>query len=157
MKKHLIALLVFLSTASIVFAEDNLMAFPQAEEGMARFVLDLPKQTDESDLKVELIVGRTVEIDPRNNYFFSGEIETETVAGWGFTSYKVRKIGPMAGTLMAVDSNEAKAARFITLGIDPYLIRYNSRVPIVMYVPEDAEVRYRIWSADSEMKKIDKG
>ena len=53
----------------------------------------------------------------------------------------------MAGTLVAVDPNAPKVARFITIGGDPYIIRYNSRLPIVVYVPEGVEVRYRIWTA----------
>jgi len=63
----------------------------------------------------------------------------------------------MAGTLIAVDPNVPKVERFITLGGDPYLIRYNSRLPIVVYVPEDAEVRYRIWKAAAEKKTMEKG
>lgn len=157
MGKIFTALLLFLSTTSIVFAEDSLKPFPQAETGMVRLVLQLEKQVDESLFKVELIVGKTVKADPRNNYFFSGNIESETIAGWGFTSYMVNKIGPMAGTLMAVDPNEAKVSSFISLGIDPYLIRYNSRVPIVLYVPEGVEARYRIWSAETAVKDLNEG
>jgi len=63
----------------------------------------------------------------------------------------------MAGTLMAIDPNAPKVARFITLGGDPYIIRYNSRLPIVVYVPERVEVRYRIWTAGAEEKAIEKG
>jgi ecotin len=48
-------------------------------------------------------------------------------------------------------------ARFITLGGDPYLIRYNSRLPIVVYVPEGVEVHYRIWTAGAKVKAIKKG
>jgi len=33
----------------------------------------------------------------------------------------------MAGTQMAIDPNAPKLNRFITLGGEPYLIRYNSR------------------------------
>ena len=29
----------------------------------------------------------------------------------------------------------------------PLLIRYNSRLPIVVYAPEDYEIKYRIWTA----------
>jgi len=47
--------------------------------------------------------------------------------------------------------------RFITIGGDPYIIRYNSRLPIVVYVPEGVEVRYRIWTAGPEVKAIEKG
>ena len=117
----------------------------------------MPKQDDESALKVELIVGKTVQADAHNRYFFGGRIETETIKGWGFPRYIVRKLGPMAGTLMAVDPNAPKVSRFVTLGGDPYLIRYNSRLPIVVYAPEGVEVRYRIWAAGAETRTLEKG
>lgn len=63
----------------------------------------------------------------------------------------------MAGTLIAADPNEPKLDRFITLGGDPYLVRYNSKLPIVVYVPEGVEVRYRIWTAGEEATTIEKG
>jgi ecotin len=63
----------------------------------------------------------------------------------------------MGGTLMAVDPNAPKVDRFVTLGGKPYLIRYNSRLPVVVYVPEGAEVRYRIWSAGDEIKTMEQG
>jgi ecotin len=135
---------------------DNLKAFPPAEEGMVRYVLQLPRQADESAFKVELIVGKTVQVDEQNRYFFGGKIEEETVKGWGFTRYKVSKLGPMAGTLMAVDPNAPKVAWFITIGGDPDIIRYNSRLPIVVYVPEGVEVRYRIWTSGTDVKAIEK-
>jgi ecotin len=138
-------------------AADNMKAFPTAEEGMVRYVLQLPRQADESAFKVELIVGKTVEVDEQNRYFFGGKIDAETIKGWGFTRYKVRKLGPMAGTRMAVDPNAPKVARFITLGGDPYIIRYNSRLPIVVYVPEGVEVRYRIWTAGAKVRALEKG
>jgi serine protease inhibitor ecotin len=86
-----------------------------------------------------------------------GTIKEETIKGWGFPRYIVSKLGPMAGTLMAIDPRAPKVARFIKLGGDPYLIRYNSRLPIVVYVPEGVEVRYRIWTAGEEAKAIEKG
>ena len=104
---------------------------------------------------MELIVGKTVRVD-KNRYFFGGQIKRETIKGWGFTRYTVSKLGPMAGTLMATDPNTPKTDRFITLGGEPYLIRYNSRLPVVIYVPEDVEVRYRIWSA-GDAQTIKKG
>jgi len=138
-------------------AADDMKAFPSAEEGMVRYVLQLPKHDDEPALKVELIVGKTVRTDERNRYFFGGKIEQETIKGWGYTRYKVGKLGPMAGTLMAVDPNAPKVDRFITLGGGPYLVRYNSRLLIVVYVPEGVEVRYRIWAAEPETKAMEKG
>ena len=122
-------------------ATDELKAFPLAEPGSVRYVLSLPKQPQEDNLKVELIVGQNALVDT-------------TIQGWGYTRYVVKQMGPMAGTLMAVDPNTPKQNRFVTLGGDPYLIRYNSRLPVVVYVPDGAEVRYRIWHADKTMQPM---
>jgi ecotin len=143
--------------SSIGHAADNMQAFPAAEAGMVRHVLHLPAQDDESGFKVELIVGKTVELDEHNRYFFGGSIEPENIPGWGFTRYIVRELGPMAGTLMAVDPDAPKVARFVALGGEPYLIRYNSRLPVVIYVPEGVEVRYRVWTAGPEALPVEQG
>ncbi len=148
---------LLLSSTVSAQAADNMKAFPPADQGMVRFVLQLPPQDDESTFKVELMVGKTVQVDEMNKYFFGGTIDEETIKGWGFPRYVVSKLGPMAGTLMAIDPNAPKVARFITLGGDPHLIRYNSRLPIVVYVPEGVEVRYRIWTARGEPKAMEKG
>lgn len=157
MKAWITTVLMILATVSAARAADNMAAFPPAEEGMIRYVLQLPELKDESVFMVELIVGKTVKVDAQNRYFFGGDIEAETIAGWGFTRYLVRQLGPMGGTLMAVDPDAPKVARFITLGGKPYLISYNSRLPVVVYVPEGVEVRYRIWSAGAEVKPLGKG
>ena len=138
-------------------AADTMKAFPPAEEGMVRYVLQVPKQGDESLFKVELMVGKTVAVDAVNTYFFAGQIEKETIKGWGYPRYTIKKLGPMGGTLKAVDPTTPKVDRFITLSGEPYLIRYNSRLPIVVYVPEGVEVRYRIWKAEAEVKLMEKG
>jgi ecotin len=158
MKKicSLTALLLFIAMLS-AFAADNMKAFPPASDGMVRHILQLPEQDDESAYKVELVVGKMVQVDDGNRYFFTGKIEEETIKGWGFPRYNVSTLGQMAGTLMAIDPNAPKVNRFITLGGEAYLIRYNSRLPIVVYVPEGVEVRYRLWRAEPESKVIEDG
>lgn len=152
-----IAALSLLTATSSVEAADNMKAFSPAEAGMVRYVLELPKQTNEASFKVELLAGKTVQVDAGNRYFFSGKIEAENIQGWGFTRYVVSELGPMAGTLTAVDPNAPKVNRFIAMGGDPYLIRYNSKLPVVVYAPEGVEVRYRIWRASPEAKALNKG
>ena len=156
-KRCVAAIILTFVTAVLAQAADNMQAFPTAEEGMVRYVLQLPEQADESAFRVELIGGNTVRIDKENRYFLGGKIEAQTIAGWGYTRYMVSSLGPMAGTLMAIDPNLPQVDRFVSLGGEPYLIRYNSRLPVVVYVPEGAEVRYRIWSAESEIKPVDEG
>jgi len=63
----------------------------------------------------------------------------------------------MAGTRNSVDPDAPKVTRFITLGGESYITRYNSRLPIVVYVPESVEVRYRIWTTGAELKSMEKG
>ena len=58
---------------------------------------------------------------------------------------------------MATDPNAPKVHRFIKLSDAPYLIHYNSRLPIVIYVPKGVEVRYRIWSTSENEKIIKEG
>lgn len=31
-------------------------------------------------------------------------------------------------------------------------IRYNSKLPIVVYAPKDVDVKYRVWSTSDEVK-----
>jgi ecotin len=157
MKTYALTGLAFLFSLLSVHGADNMKAFPPADAGMVRHVLQLPKQADESAFKVELIVGKNVLVDGANRYFFGGKIEEETIQGWGFTRYLVGKLGPMAGTQMGVDPKAPKVNRFVALGGEPHLIRYNSQLPVVVYAPEGVEVRYRIWSAGPKAKVIEKG
>jgi ecotin len=137
--------------------DDTLKAFPQADPGIRRHVLHLPPAADESALRVELIVGKTELLDPVNRYKLGGQITEETIPGWGYPCYVVKQVGPLAGTLIGVDPDTPRAERFIRLGGEPYLIRYNSKLPVVIYTPSEAEVRYRLWRADPEEHSIDEG
>ncbi|MCG6891031.1 MAG: hypothetical protein LJE92_15715 [Gammaproteobacteria bacterium] len=136
--------------ASFAAAPDNLQAFPAAEAGMVRHVIELPQQPDESLFRVELMIGKMVKTDSVNRYFFAGTLETETIPGWGFERYILRELGPMAGTLMAVGPDAPQVERFITLGGEARLLRYNSRLPLVVYLPADIELRHRLWRADPQ-------
>lgn len=154
----LIAAGLMMFVAQGATAEDrNMKAFPPAEEGMKRFVLKLSEQADEADFRVELLVGQTHKLDQQNRYFLGGRIEEENIEGWGFPKYVVRQVGPLAGTLIGVDPDAPKVERFVTLGGDPFLIRYNSKLPVVVYVPQGTEVRYRVWRADAETRPVDEG
>jgi ecotin len=125
-----------------------MQAFPPAQPGQERFVISMPPVQDPDQLKVEVIVGKTVETDGINRSFFGGRLEEENIQGWGFTRYVLKELGPMAQTLMAVDPNAPKIRQFVTIQ-GGELLRYNPRLPIVVYVPTGVEVKYRFWKADA--------
>jgi ecotin len=148
--KALTAIALFLLLiAALARAGEDMKAFPAAEQGMTRHVIHLPKQDDETAYQVEVRVGKTVRADANNSYFFGGTLETERIDGWGFDRYILRTLGPMAGTLMAVDPNAPQVERFVSLRGETRLLRYNSRLPLVVYVPAGVEVRHRIWRAEA--------
>lgn len=157
MNRAFLIVLAWVAMLTLTFAADNMKAFPAAAKGMVRYVLALPKEDNEANLKVELVIGKTVQLDANNNYFFGGKLETRIAQGWGFTYYVLAKLGPIAGTRMAVDPNAPKVDRFITIGGETLLLRYNSKLPVVVYVPDGVEVRYRLWRATAIATKVSPG
>lgn len=124
---------------------DLLKPFPEAAADETRYVIELPALPHENQVKVQLIAGKTIEVDC-NNHRFGGSISEENLEGWGYNFYKVSELtGPMS-TLMGCPDSDKKAA-FVSMQDSP-LIRYNSNLPIVIYAPKDVDVRYRIWQAD---------
>lgn len=124
---------------------DDLRAFPAPQRGQMRHVIRLPQVRDSANLKVELIVGKTMQIDC-NNHRFGSQIEERTAQGWGYTYYVLDTLGPAASTLMGCPAG-SKRMSFVR-GAQELLVNYNSRLPLVIYAPSDVEVRYRIWRAD---------
>lgn len=128
----------------------ELKAFPPAGEGMARFVIVLPEKGEAEirDYRVELIAGRTMETDGVNTYRLTSRIEERDLEGWGYTYYEVTGPGHAASTMMAVPEGAEPVERFVSG--PPLLVRYNSRLPLVVYAPPGYELRYRIWEAGEE-------
>jgi ecotin len=159
MIKSLITLSIILlgSFAMAQQPQENMKAYPPAAEGMKRLVVYLETKEEEDDYRVELMVGKTVEVDAANRFFFSGTLEEETIEGWGFPKYVVKQIGPMAGTRIGVDPDAPKVKRFVKLGGEPKLLRYNSKLPLVVYVPKDAEVKLKVWVASPQPLTLNEG
>ena len=138
-------------------AHPELKPYAEAEAGMVRYVIELPKLEDESLKQVELIVGKTVLTDGVNRHFFGGQVTREVVQGWGYSYYELKQIGPMAGTMMAGPPDAPKVKTFVPVRHDLGLLRYNSKLPLVVYVPEGVEVSYRLWATEPEPVAADEG
>ena len=135
----------------------ELKAFPAAEEGMERYVIVLPQKErgEENAFKVELIPGKTMLTDGVNLMRLGTTIEARALKGWGYTYYAVIGKDVAMSTLMAPPEGARKVEKFVAG--KSLLIRYNSRLPIVVYAPKGQELRYRIWSVPEKTKTAEKG
>lgn len=153
--KFAIALIAAACVSTSTFANDAQKAqplekvapYPQAEKGMKRQVIQLPVQQDEANYKVELLIGKTLEVDC-NQHRLGGQLESKTLEGWGYDYYVFDKVTSPVSTMMACPDGK-KEKKFVTAYLgDNSLLRYNSKLPIVVYTPENVEVKYRVWKAE---------
>jgi ecotin len=79
-------------------------------------------------------------------------IEARPLKGWGYTFYEVTGQDTTMSTMMAAPEGSEKVEQFVSGA--PLLIRYNSRLPIVIYAPEGYEIKYRVWTAGDAVKAV---
>jgi len=133
-------------------AKEKYSMFPEAEEGYVRYIVDLPRTENDSDYKVELLIGKSMMVDC-NYHSFSGRMEKFPLKGWGYHYYKVSDIKSGPTTMMACREPKKEAFVSLYLPVKMQYLRYNSRLGSVIYVPEGFEVRYRIWHAEKPVLK----
>ena len=144
--------LVALGLAGVAHAAklEDTAPYPKAESGFTRQVIHLAPQTRENDFQVEILAGKTMTVDC-NNPRLGGILEEKNLEGWGYPFYRLEKvIGPMS-TMMACPPGSQKKRAFVPVVGDGFMLRYNSKLPVVVYAPSDVEVRYRIWSASDKV------
>lgn len=134
---------------SPVTQAEDLKPFPEADSGYVRHVIRLPVLANEEDHKLQLIIGKIVEVDC-NKHFFGGKWSHETVPGWGYSYYLLTELAGPGSTMMACPEDEPRREEFVSVRIEDDIIRYNSKLPVVVYTPEGVIVRYRVWSAGEE-------
>ena len=151
---RLFVLLIALAAASpAVFSGqdvNDLKPYPAPDDDAVRMVFRLPALENEADRKVEIVIGKTVEVDC-NRSWFSGALEKRIAEGWGYPYWVLEKIVGPASTMMACPPGEAGSEAFVQVRGEGFLQRYNSKLPVVTYVPQGFSVRYRIWAASEAM------
>lgn len=150
MKRIAAALLSLVaSTDAAADALHDMRPYPAPAAGMQRLVFRVPALDDEADRQVEILVGRTMEVDC-NRSRFMGNLERRVAAGWGYPYYVLPGAAGPATTLMACPDDQPKREAFVTVGGEGFFVGYNSRLPVVVYVPAGYQVRYRIWAPQGE-------
>ena len=79
------------------------------------------------------------------------DVQKITLEGWGYDYYKVDKI--MSGPSTMMMCTEPKTTQFVMLG-ESIKVKYDSRLPQIYYLPENTELRYRVWRAESPFNFI---
>jgi len=127
-----------------------LAPFPPAAPGQIRWVIPLPAQAHENQIKVELLPSIRMHTDC-NHHMAAAEVKTHTVSGWGYAYQVMGDIGPMVSTMMGCPASEAQA-RDVPIRTRQTLQRYNSRAPLVFYTPAQVTLRYRLWRGDDAIQ-----
>jgi ecotin len=99
-----------------------------------------------ADLRVELIIGRTLMVDC-NRHLLQGSLVEDSVPGWGYPLFRVTGGRQQVSTRMACPGQPPRRD-FVMLGGTPTLVPVNPRLPIVVVAPKELEVRWRLWRPD---------
>lgn len=124
----------------------DLRPYPPAAPGERRWLISVPAAPAAADQRVELMVGRTVMVDC-NKHLLQGSLEEDSVPGWGYPIYRVKGGKVMVSTRMACPG-QAPRREFVGLSGPAPLVPVNPLLPIVVYAPQDMEVRWRLWRAE---------
>lgn len=121
--------------------QHDISMFPNAQEGFERVFIQLEKLANEADFQIEIYAGKTIEVDC-NKHTLIGELVEQNLLGWGYTYYNFDTNGEFRTTLMACPDNKRKL-EFVKSSSK--MIRYNSNLPIVVFVPKNYQIKYKIW------------
>ena len=106
-----------------------------------RYEIILDKKVNETRLNVKIMPGKTILVDC-NGYYCKGEfLEKIDEHGYPYYVFKDPSIG---GTRKGCPPGYVNKMQFV---FDSKIIQYDSRIPIVIFVPKSFEVKYCIIQA----------
>ena len=138
----------------------DLSGYPAPAPGLQRWVIQpsglLPKSSDPlisanpHDWRVQLLVGKEVDLDCNNSWLSGPSLRMQRLPeASGKALFVVN--GPLVvmKTRKACPPDQPRQRSFLSLGKQPYLVPYNPSWPIVVDLPKGAELRWRVWKAET--------
>lgn len=147
MTKKIVTFIALVFLNNFVFANNEIKEapYPAPLSEQKRYVIYLPNETEEENLKVELQAIKDIMKDCNKQRAFS-KLNKKTLEGWGYDYYVIEDV-IVAGTRMMCRDKPTLQPINISLG-DGAFLKYNSKLPIVVYTPKDVKLNYVIWGAD---------
>ncbi len=139
----------------VTFAQKNSKTdysmYPKAKDGYEQKIITLQTLPNEDNYMVEIFGGKKTMVDSCNNFFLNGNFEQKTVDGWGYDYLNFESNGNVGGTLMGCLNNKSVEK---IVHAPSTQVRYNSKLPIVVYIPKGYTLEYRIWKADEKLNLV---
>lgn len=127
-------------TQSTMKNNHDLSMYPEAKPDYVRKVIVLDKQKNEDNYMINFQVGKVVEVDC-NTHWMSGEFIQNDVKGWAYPYIEFNAGGIASTKKGCLDATTTK--EFVYASSPNY--RYNSKLPVVVYIPKDYQLKYSIW------------
>lgn len=146
---------VMANNDSITKKLKDIASYPSAEKNQNRNVIWLPKKSNESQYRVEILASKKgiVDCNTRN---YGAEFDDKILEGWGYHYYVIKNITEPGHTLMLCLNLNYKKAQSkigkIPVSLRNLPIPYISELPIVVYAPKDVTIEYRIWETKNSVK-----
>lgn len=151
-----VAALLATAPAGLAIPRLDLSPYPQPAPGQRRWVIQLPgllppspagaAASDARNWRVQLVVGQEMAMDC-NIHRISGQLQASDLPGWGYPIYRLEgaNAGQSITSRMACPPGQPRRQGFVSLAGGPFLVPYNVSLPIVVYLPEALQLRWRLW------------
>ena len=139
MKKLILLLLLPLLSLSAI--KDDI--YPKAEKEMEKHTIILEEKEKEENYMVKLKFGREKLLDCNNYFLLGGKIEEKILEGYGYNYYIFNGKDEMGSTKMGCSVN-TKTQKDVFYNVEE-IIRYNSKLPVVIYAPKGVFVDYAVY------------
>lgn len=136
------------ANAQEVIQKVNTSIFPSPQKGYKRMVIEVPYSKSDKNKRIEFSVGKMMEVDGCNYFGLQGTLEKKDLTGWGYEYYEFSTKGEVISTQMGCPT---MPKRNLFVSNQPTMVNYNGKMPIVIYVPEEYDVQFKIYKADDEI------
>lgn len=128
--------------------KQDLSIYPKPEKGYKQMVIEVPYSKADNNKRIEFTIGKWMEVDGCNSFGLQGELEKKDLQGWGYNYYVFKTKGNVISTQMACPG---QPRRHLFVSGQREFVNYNGQLPIVIYVPEEYEVQFKIFKAEEDI------